>query len=694
MATHRPPSNPVPSSGSTPEAEQLASISRGLSEVRELIVQETAGAVSPWHQLITVDRLMQTYNDSIENFISATRRNGDMISIADAFPILMSIMEYITIAGYWLQIASNIRKLPADAPGNREESERKSHEHRIRILERILYACGYASRLMNKIYRPAFGNTEISRPFDRFSIHMLCVQVGATVAAKHYAPRGAEVQREELENWLSKVQAVHLRPSFSERSSEEKENIFLALAIIYEALGETAKSKEVQLERRHCMRSGVDNEIRALVNLLRYSETSEEKIALIRDLLNLAELSDLGPLFSRVRTGKISLLQDSFLHIAVNADNGTETGQSLVEDCFSVYDEFSFGQHKPSGLNLITLYSDWSGQGAIWWSSEDSKKSTPFTMPPSTARDFYFNVEKSTTSSDKAFREIVKFIDATLAPLISQAVSEGVDEQRLHAIGQVGTLPILAASVAGRPLGASAKIAYRHPNPNIPSRSSSRVRGIQLLVVDRCFETQSDEVVKAYREAAAKQSIEQRVISFDSRHAHRSLCAADLAQKLQSASSALIFCHIDSEFMQASDTGIVIGPNARFTAEELAGLDLQGMQELSLIGCASGRINPFVGETTVSHAAAAAGAYEILFTLWPIRPSHGSRMAVKLLLSASEGQTLRAALADEFKQDLRFASPFAIMRPLFIHLEILVYDGLLSATPTDVTAASRGTVEQ
>jgi hypothetical protein len=613
---------------------------------------------------------MQTHDDSINDFISTARVNGNNVSSADALQLLISIMEHITFAGYWLQIASNIKKLPADASGKREESERRSHEHRIEVLNRIKNACRYGSRLMNKLYRPAFKNTEITRLFDRFSVQMLCVHVGAVVHANSYAPRGSEIQREELENLLSKVQAVQMQSSVLERSSEAEENIFLALAIVYDALGETAKSKEAQLKRRRCMQSGVSNEIPVLVDLLRCSESSEESLAFINDLRCIANLSDLGPLFSRVRTGKISLLQDSFLHIAVTADSGTEIGQSLIEDCFSVYDEWTFGQHKSTGLNLIRLCTDWSGQGAMWWSSKDSRESAPFIMPPSTARDFYFNVEKSTSSSNKAFREVVKFIDSTLAPLISQAVGEGVTEQRLHAVGQVGTLPVLAASVAGRPLGASAKIAYRHPIPDTQSRSSSSLGAIQLLIVDRCFGDRSEEVIKAYREAAMKQSCEQRVVSFDSRHDHRSLCAADLAQKLQSASSALIFCHIDNDFMQASNTGLVLGPSARFTAEELAGLDLRGMQELSLIGCASGRINPFVGETTVSHAAAVAGAYEILFTLWPIRPSHGSRMATKLLFSASEGRSLRGVLAEEFQQNLQFASPFAIMRPLFIHLKL------------------------
>lgn len=40
-----------------------------------------------------------------------------------------------------------------------------------------------------------------------------------------------------------------------------------------------------------------------------------------------------------------------------------------------------------------------------------------------------------------------------------------------------------------------------------------------------------------------------------------------------------------------------------------------------------GAANMFVGKVTVAHAAVIAGARQVLYSLWPIRPQHGAALS-------------------------------------------------------------------
>jgi len=92
-------------------------------------------------------------------------------------------------------------------------------------------------------------------------------------------------------------------------------------------------------------------------------------------------------------------------------------------------------------------------------------------------------------------------------------------------------------------------------------------------------------------------------------------------------------------------------------------LDLSNLQELALICCSSGRINPFVGEVTLAHAAALAGAHEVLFTLWPVRFSLGSRVTSEMIAVRAAGRAMREFLASSFAAHPIRMAAFAIMRP-------------------------------
>jgi hypothetical protein len=105
------------------------------------------------------------------------------------------------------------------------------------------------------------------------------------------------------------------------------------------------------------------------------------------------------------------------------------------------------------------------------------------------------------------------------------------------------------------------------------------------------------------------------------------------------------------------------GPDTYFRAEQLAELDLSELRDLAIVGCGSGRPDEFVGDLTMAHAATVAGARQVLYTLWPIRPKLGAEFVDKLVRALAEGRPANASLAHLYQTQTLRASPFALMRP-------------------------------
>jgi hypothetical protein len=133
--------------------------------------------------------------------------------------------------------------------------------------------------------------------------------------------------------------------------------------------------------------------------------------------------------------------------------------------------------------------------------------------------------------------------------------------------------------------------------------------------------------------AAERSSRTCQVLRFNSGMEGAVLGDGELEEALQSVSSALAFCHVGSPTAYAGEAALITGSSSRFRIDALAALDLRSLDELAIVGCASGRANPFVGDVTVAHAAATAGARQILYSLWPIRSDPGGRFRRR----ASEG---------------------------------------------------------
>ena len=220
----------------------------------------------------------------------------------------------------------------------------------------------------------------------------------------------------------------------------------------------------------------------------------------------------------------------------------------------------------------------------------------------------------------KAALRKAKNFDTAIAPSLYDALL-GEGEQRIHVVGEISALPLLATSVDGNVLGSSRRVAYRHPDTDTENLLDGRRDIPTLLVVDRCFGSHSQKLETVYRKAASALSYPTKVLTFNSNREDRSLPKELLIEALESAPSALTFTHVESPVDRAPEAGIILGPSSKLRLSEMASLNLKGLEELAFIGCASGRNNPFVGEATLAHAAAIGGAYEILYTLWPIRPA-------------------------------------------------------------------------
>jgi hypothetical protein len=183
-----------------------------------------------------------------------------------------------------------------------------------------------------------------------------------------------------------------------------------------------------------------------------------------------------------------------------------------------------------------------------------------------------------------------------------------------------------------------------------------------LLVIDDAFDRDSLRVRVALQRAAEGGATYTK-LAFNSDAAGQGLDHDVLTSALQTASRAIFFCHCESVAGIAGAASIVTGDSGRLLVETIATLDLHALEELVIVGCSSGRPDPFVGDITVAHATAVAGARQILYSLWPLRPHHAADFVVALAEARSAGTPTPDFLADQYRVDRVRASSFVIMRP-------------------------------
>jgi hypothetical protein len=298
--------------GSVPEAGQLAAVSRGLAGVRSLIVRETTGAVSPRMQLLAVDALLQRHHDAIASVVQASvTRNDRVLAPADALQLTQSLIEHVTTASYWLQLARDFRKLPTENVQH-DLSVVKSRERREHVLKVIQSNCQTAVELMTELALLAPNNEEVVRQLDSYNLAMVCVQINATVSARTSASGGPTLSSQQLTAWLRELSRLRTLPPFGARSLADQNLLWQATSVVAAELGDRQMVRTALRERQTLTSGDPDAHARLLVEMLDYFDTAEDHLALINDLRGLASVANLGPLFSRDRVGRMSVLRDAF----------------------------------------------------------------------------------------------------------------------------------------------------------------------------------------------------------------------------------------------------------------------------------------------------------------------------------------------------------------------------------------------
>jgi hypothetical protein len=588
--------------------------------------------------------------------LAAEEKNSRALCPGDAATFVLSLLEDMESSYYWLLLVWTTRKLPAE--GRPNLSARKSNEKRHEFLHRIHSSRRLGNELIDELEALLPSNELARRAFYSVRVRMLCIEISATRHAVFSASQKTPLSRNEVEAMMASLDAIRERPDFVAMSPGDRDLFWATAAIVYDELGDDRGRAVAMKERRALVGDDPDALLQLLIHTLDDAAGDDEKVALLRDLVQLPQSFDAGPLFSHARVGRASMLGDSLWGAATSIGAEAPLAGVAIDESIVAYRAWTFGDATALGSNAIRLVCDWTagGNGRLRWDDDDGYQIREFQLDHELVERFFFDREAMRPFDRGAAPELARFLDEDLGPLLAEA-TKADKEVRLHASGAASVLPLLAAVVDLIPLGASDSIAYAHPNPTVAGRSP-RLGPFELLVVDDCFGPDSAKVSSAVRIASPT----SRILRFDSEEGGTELSREVLKEALQSVSSALLFCHVDTPALYGAEAAILTGPEGRLRMEEIADLELRSLDELALIGCASGRPNLFLGQVTVAHAAAVAGAQRVLGSLWPIRPRDGAEFASELA-KAIEDQGMAAFLAHRYRSDPKLAASFSLIRP-------------------------------
>ncbi len=638
----------------------MLELSSGLGQVRGVIARETLGAVSPRQQVFAVEALMQRHQNAIKAVTkAATERHGGVMSADDAFRLVISEVEHATMALHWLQLVWLFKRLPAK--GRPDLSVSKSRARRHQVLDEIKLACQIAGELMADLANVRTPNDTIERVFRKLELQILCVQISATRHARFSASERTPLSRSTLKDMLHELDVIRLMPGFAERSVEDQNLLWQTTALLCHELRDEDRERGALKERYALTSSSPDARAALLIETIDIAASDEEKFALVRELTLLPQTFDPGAPFSRERIGRLSMFRDGLWSATASVDVDSPFAGPITDEALACHRTWTFGQGAFPAANTVRVVSAWSGDGRVGWQSDGIAHTRPFELAPELAAAFTGEIDVMRPTDRGPIAKAMQFLDTNLGPLVAEAI-RGKDEVRLQAGGPIALLPLLMTMLDDRPLGASANVAYAHPNPHVLDVLAT-TEPFELLIVDDCFGDDSAKVRSAIQLTAEQSSRTCRLLRFNSAVPGDGLEHDELEEALQSASRVLMFCHVGSPAAYAGETALITGASSRFRIDTLASLDLRALDELAIVGCASGRVNPFVGDISVAHAAAVAGARQVLYSLWPIRSEQGAGLVEDLVKARLDGQATVDFLAESYNRDRVAASPFAIMRP-------------------------------
>jgi hypothetical protein len=634
-------------------------MSAELARVRENIARETAGAVSPRRQVLAVEKIMQRHHDRVAAVEAAAGRQDGLLSAADSFQLVGTLVEQAAFAMYWLQLAWLLPRLPAK--GRPDLSEAKSRELRHQTLEDIKRWCGTADTLIDELAEIAPPSDVIVSLFRKYRFQMRCIEINATRHALFSASERNPIPVSTFERQARELTAARLAPGFAERPAADRLMFWQTASMVCGELDDDAGRREALSEARALTTGDPDSRAALLLEAMDEARDDQERIALIAELALVASSFDAGRLFSRERIGRVSMFRDRLWTTVMAGNVESPVAGLLVDEAIACYRVWSFGVDVAPTESSIRIASAWSGGGRLPWRSADTLEVREFELDARFVEQFLSDVETRGSTAQSRLRDAAAFLDRELGPLLGEALAGG-GELRLFATGPASSLPLLMTSIGEAPIGGSARIACEHSNPAVKPRTPPTTP-FDLLVVDDCFGTHSARVRSALELAAENGPGSYRVLRFDSSQERSELSHQELAEVLQLASSAVVFAHIQAPTLYAGEASLITGTTSRFRIDALAALDLRSLDELVVIGCGSGRSNPFVGDVNVAHAAAMAGTAEILYTLWSIEPTLGAETIRELVSARTDGIPTAEALALQYQRDRYAASAFSLMRP-------------------------------
>lgn len=588
---------------------------------------------------------------------AAKARHDSVMSASDQCRYLWALVVHAVMTNYWLKLGHTFRRLPVD--GGRDLSTAKSRDRREVALAQIQQGARAAADITSGLREIAPQHPVSERVFEKARVMLLCVRISAMLTVADMVGRVLPVG--DLRNMLQDLDAIRLAPNFDRRMQDEQEAVLTVSAMLHQELGDgSGRDRALQTIRSLTM-TRPDARLRLLVDLLGVAGDFAQRLALVHEIGDLATETEPGPLFSRDRIGRMSLIRDAPWATACQIDVESEYADFALDEGSRAYDLWAYGCAVPTSTKLVRAVSDWGGRTRIGWQDGGSSHVAAVQVDVELVVNFVASMEGMRPTDRGAMPKVLELLDTVVAPVLAEAIA-GKEQVRIHAAGPIGELPLLMTSIDGEPLGSAQDVAYRHPNPAAIAPADAPAP-YDLLVVDDSFGEDSAKVRDSVVRAADRADASCEVMRFDSADANHSLALDELAAALQRARRAVYFGHVQTVFAQASDAALVVGATTVLSVADLAALDLTGVEQLAVIGCGSGRGDMFVGDITVAHAAAMAGVGEVLYTQWPIRSDTGAEFVSRLTEALSHGETAAEFLRTAYRHDRRRAGAFAMMRP-------------------------------
>ncbi|HUB72671.1 MAG TPA: CHAT domain-containing protein [Solirubrobacteraceae bacterium] len=639
--------------GNLPESEELRRITDEVGRVQARASRERAGAVAPGRQLRALREILAKLQSAIEAVMAAARsRQGNMLSARNSFELAIAIRRYAGLAHLWLTLTADMQNLPDRAPPHRPVSALRSHQERVTIVNTVGRYDHVAKDSLRNLAELRVSR-EANLRVDQLNIELFLEWVGIALAATDMNSRFPPAP---LNDFLRELTAIRVRADLSQQSQSLQARYWQVRAAVEQRSDDDEVAARSIREWTRLMPDDVDAQLQLRLELIQLASSDAERLEHMTALRRIAERPGMGALFSRERLGRLSGLRDVFWAIPARVDESSPYAVAIIEEAFAAYGVWLYGTPVELYPHTISILTAWRGRGHLSFMLDGTRRVRAVEIPDALLPTFAGDAERLKPLA-QVMRPMEEFLDAAVAPLLDDAELAG--ETRLVAGGGASLLPLLATTVNEQPLGARGTVAYAHPNPSVVAAPPSTTP-FDLLVTDRSFGADSRVVVESWE--ASSETTETK-IEFDSSATAGVLAAESLRAALETSRRALVFCHVENPMFHAAQGGIFLGGDQFLSPEAIAGLSLRGLEELVVIGCGSGRDNFFIGGVSVAHAAAVAGARDILYTLWTISHEHGARFAVALIDARGKGVNLAGFLASKYAEDHTLASVYAMLRP-------------------------------